>query len=392
MTGIENAMRTQKTLQVICKISKFCNLRCNYCYEYPDLAKRDRMQLDDIGRMFATLRRYVDENPGTESIVFYWQGGEPLLIKPEVYVAIGELSREAFAGSVSVVHTVQTNLTVMSPPWLDFLSERRFFTDVSISFDVVGEERVDVKGKSKNAAVMANIQKLFDAGISFGAIAVVARHSVDHVRNIYRFYDELGVYMRFLPFYVSASAGQIEAHGLTADQIVGALCAVFDEWISSETATSVEPLNTYLEYALDFVQGIAPRSRDIPLQESMFLVTPNGDTWGIPDMYVPGASYGNIFRDDFADMLRGPARQKALGEARRRMDSVCTSCPYFGPCPGYAVAQASPDERVHIDNSGCMLRAVLDHIVMRLEQAGIQDAIRNMALPVRRGAALEVTL
>ena len=385
-------MRTQKTLQIICKISKFCNLRCNYCYEYPDLGKRDRMHLEEIGRMFASLRRYVDDNPGTESIVFYWQGGEPLLIKPEVYIAIGELSKVAFDGSVSVTHTVQTNLTVLSPAWIEFLSERLFFTDVSISFDVVGEERVDVKGKSKNSVVLSNIQKLFDAGINFGAIAVVARHSVDEVRNIYRFYDELGVYMRFLPFYVSASAGQIEAHGLSADQIVGALCAVFDEWISSETATSVEPLNTYVEYALDFVQGIKPQSKDIALQESMFLVTPNGDTWGIADMYVQGTSYGNIFRDDFADMLRGPARQKAWADARRRMDSVCKSCPYYGPCPGYAVAQASPDERVHIDKSGCILRAVLDHIVLRLNQTGIGDAIRNMASPARRGAALEVTL
>jgi uncharacterized protein len=91
-------------------------------------------------------------------------------------------------------------------------------------------------------------------------------------------------------------------------------------------------------------------------------------------------------------MLRGTARQKALDEARRRMDRVCASCPYFGPCPGYAVAQASPDERIHIDRTGCMLKAVLDHIVMRLEHAGIPDRIRALVLPESRGAALEVTL
>ncbi|HRD75742.1 MAG TPA: hypothetical protein PK264_07380 [Hyphomicrobiaceae bacterium] len=47
----------RQTAQIVVKISKYCNLRCTYCYEFKDLANKARMSLDKIDRMFATMRR-----------------------------------------------------------------------------------------------------------------------------------------------------------------------------------------------------------------------------------------------------------------------------------------------------------------------------------------------
>jgi uncharacterized protein len=41
--------------QWIIKISKFCNLRCDYCYEMPELGNRARMSRDEIVAMFQNM-------------------------------------------------------------------------------------------------------------------------------------------------------------------------------------------------------------------------------------------------------------------------------------------------------------------------------------------------
>jgi uncharacterized protein len=370
-------MRTSH-LEIVPKISKYCNLRCTYCYEYRELGDRKRMQLADIGHMFATLRRYVDANPEIGSIRFAWQGGEPLLIKPEVYRAISELCDSAFAGSPArVTHVVQTNLTVMSEAWLAFLRDGGFFQDVGISFDVIGDRRVDTKGQVRTDGVLANIQALIDAEIPFAAIAVMSRFTLPKIEQVHRFFDELGIETRFLPFNQSVSAEQMDAHALSGQEITDAFALLFDRWIESDNATSIEPLREYLGYALNVLEGRGQPEPDLGPLESVFIVNTNGDTWGTGDLYRPSAAYGNIFAEEFADMMVSPMRDRATDAMRERVTAICGNCPYFGACPGYAVAFSMPDERASIAANGCMVRAVIDHILGRLEQAGLAEAVRQ---------------
>jgi sulfatase maturation enzyme AslB (radical SAM superfamily) len=37
--------RKTRQLEFVVKLSKYCNLRCSYCYEFEDLHKKDRMNL-----------------------------------------------------------------------------------------------------------------------------------------------------------------------------------------------------------------------------------------------------------------------------------------------------------------------------------------------------------
>ncbi|MEZ5788771.1 MAG: radical SAM protein [Xanthobacteraceae bacterium] len=370
-------MRTSH-LEIVPKISKYCNLRCTYCYEYRELGDRTRMQLADVGNMFATLRRHVDLHPEITSVRFAWQGGEPLLIKPDVYRAIAELSERAFSGAPArVSHVVQTNLTVMSPAWLAFLRDGGFFEDIGISFDVIGDRRVDTKGQVRTDAVLANIQALIDARVPFAAIAVMSRFTLPKIEQVQRFFDELGVETRFLPFNQSVSTEQKDAHALSAQEITDAFALLFDGWIASDNATSIEPLREYLSYALNVLEGRGEPDPELEPLESVFIVNTNGDTWGTGDLYRPGAAYGNIFTEEFADMMVSPARLRATAAMRERVSAICGGCPYFGACPGFAVAFSMPDERAAIAASGCTVRAVIDHILSRLEQTGIAETVRH---------------
>jgi len=41
----------------VMKVSKLCNLRCTYCYEYDELANRERMSLDQLAHLQHPHRR-----------------------------------------------------------------------------------------------------------------------------------------------------------------------------------------------------------------------------------------------------------------------------------------------------------------------------------------------
>jgi len=67
----------------VVKISKLCNLRCTYCYEFPFLADRTRMRLEDLRIMFRHIAEFYAARPKRMDLV--WHGGEPLLIEPTYY-------------------------------------------------------------------------------------------------------------------------------------------------------------------------------------------------------------------------------------------------------------------------------------------------------------------
>src|SRR5688500_17284131 len=71
-------------LQVVVKVSKFCNLRCTYCYEMKELGDRTRMAVGDLATMFRHFADYAASRPGLR-IWFIWHGGEPLLQSPSFY-------------------------------------------------------------------------------------------------------------------------------------------------------------------------------------------------------------------------------------------------------------------------------------------------------------------
>src|SRR5207249_10872376 len=99
-----------KRVDIVCYTSKLCNLRCRYCYRLPMLADPTRMSFEEVEQMFVNValgyRRY-DEPVG---INFYWHGGEPLLIRPEVYRRIFDIQRRVFRGSIHrITNGLQSN-------------------------------------------------------------------------------------------------------------------------------------------------------------------------------------------------------------------------------------------------------------------------------------------
>ena len=96
----------------VIKVSKFCNLRCAYCYEHRELHVRDRMSFETLQRLFAGVDAFGDYLTALgipPKFSFVWHGGEPLLLPPEYYRAMTALQAEHIR-KYPYRNSVQTNL------------------------------------------------------------------------------------------------------------------------------------------------------------------------------------------------------------------------------------------------------------------------------------------
>jgi len=356
--------------QFVLKISKYCNLRCDYCYEFPHLGDKARMNLNQIQAAFQNIKSSINEL-AIERVNFIWHGGEPFLVPVEVYEQINLIQKDIFGTEFEYMNSLQTNLTVLTNRHIKFL-EGGFFGDIGVSFDVYGDQRVDTKGKSSADLVRANMRKLIDHQIAFGAIAVLARDTLPYIKQTYRFFDALKVEHRIVAYYRTVGSEQTERHGLDFDELVGAYKAVFHEWLASERATPVHPIKDLVRYAVQRIMGIDNDRYDPSTSERVFVVDVNGDVSNVSESEF---CYGNLFHSPLREIAESEVRVRSIALSQERMQRFCYQCPYFGNCPGVFVANATSIEREVLETSGCPVRAVLDHILDVFKRTDLSDFI-----------------
>lgn len=373
-------MKKNKALQFVVKYTKYCNLRCSYCYEYNELHQKDQMQLSNIKKFFLNCKPYIEEN--CNHVDFIWHGGEPFLIKIKNYLKIKELQEEIFSKDITITNGTQTNLTILSQNHIHLLKNKQFFNSIGISFDVYGDQRVDINNQLKTNTVLHNMQQLIENKIPFGAICVLAKNTYPYVREIYKFYDDLKIPVRFLPIYRSAYEQQEEKHALTMSQILVAMQILLEEWSISKHATPVDPLDEYIDYAINFILHKKLKYFQQKEDEYTFIVNKDGNLWGLSETYDDEYKYGNIFDEDLKKLLNSKGRRKANQNSQQRINKFCQNCQYFGYCSGSFVANATPQQELHIFKEGCLVKTTIDYIVAffhdkKLDKYITEKASRN---------------
>jgi len=370
-------MPINRRVELVVKISKYCNLRCNYCYEFSQLGDKTRMSFDNIKNLFDNIRSSV-ESLAIDEIFFFWHGGEPFMVPIDFYERLGKIQKEVFGGTVKYYNVPQTNLTILTERHIEFIKSRSFFNYLGVSFDVYGDQRVDTDGQLCNEKIVDNLQKLIDHEIPFSAISVLARNTLPHIKQIYRFFDALNIEHRILPYYMTADSDQAQRHRLGHDEIVEAYKELFHEWLSSERSTAVAPIMDYVRFAVLHLSKVRENRFDRFdrfASECVFIVDINGDVYGMPAVYDADYLYGNLFRTQFSEILKSGARRRSIMLSQQRMQRFCHQCPYFGACPGEFVANATYEQQKLLEARGCLVRDVIEHIVEVFERTHLKNFV-----------------
>ncbi len=186
----QNSERMAMGLLVI-QPSPFCNINCDYCY-LPNRTDTRRMD-------HAVLEKVMDKVWDSGLVVapfsLLWHAGEPLAVPIKWYEKAFEIIARYPDASKYVIHSVQTNGTLVNDKWCEFLNKHE--VEVGLSIDgprhIHDHHRKTRKGEGTFDKAMRGMECLKKNNVPFGVVSVISDVSVDHPDEMYDFYREHGI-------------------------------------------------------------------------------------------------------------------------------------------------------------------------------------------------------
>ena len=191
------------------------------------------------------IREYIAANDVPE-VTFNWHGGEPLVLGLDFYRKAMELEKK-YADGKTVFNTLQTNGTLLTPEWTDFLRENHFLVGISIDGprDIHDKYRKDKGGAGTFDKVVRGIGLLRAHGVEFNTMSTVNKVSEGRGLEVYRFLQSLGSrYMQFMPVVEHVKQRRIVSPTTEGARLapwsVSSLgfgqfmCDIFDYWVRND--------------------------------------------------------------------------------------------------------------------------------------------------------------
>jgi uncharacterized protein len=319
-----------------------CNLACDYCFfrQKSDLYPSQRQRMSDT--MLDLYIRQLFEAARGEPVAVAWQGGEPTLMGIDFFRRSVRLAEEYREPGQDVLHTIQTNGTLIDDEWAAFLGEHRFLVGVSIDgpAEVHDAYRRDPLGRPTHARVLAGIERLQAPAAEWNALVTIHRASEGRGVDVYRFLrNEAGAeYVQFIPIVERPSERGVPYGEAVTDRSIGAaaygdfMLDVFDEWVRRDIGRVFvqsfdAALSAWAGEGSPLCVHAAECGRALALEF-------NGDVYSCDHFVEPEHLLGNI-RDTALGELSCDERQRTFGRAKReRLPLACETCDVALACHG----------------------------------------------------------
>jgi uncharacterized protein len=345
-------------IHVVAKpIGPVCNLNCEYCFYLEKQAlfgpdEKYRMS-DDVLSAFIT--NYITAQP-TPIVEFVWQGGEPTLLGIDFFKRVIELQKQ-FSGTKSITNSLQTNGTLLTDEWCDFLKKHNFMVGISIDGpkEVHDRYRRDRKGKGTFAQVMHGLRLLQKHKVEYNVLACVARETAKHPLEVYSFLKDQGVeFIQFapvverLPDLSSIQIGlrlagpsslskeeeqtEVTAWSVIAEEYGDFLIAIYEDWVHHDVG-KVFVMN--FEWALNaWIGNPSPVCIHAKTCGRSVVMEHNGDVFACDHCVYPEYRLGNIRTDKLSDMVER-SLQSGFGVSKETaLPKWCSECKVLAACQG----------------------------------------------------------
>ena len=327
-----------------------CNLRCHYCYYlekaclYKDSSKRvlSEEMLDQFTKEYIEAQTMND-------VLFTWHGGEPLMRPLSFYRKALELQKKYGRGR-NISNVIQTNGTLLTDEWCQFLHENNWLVGVSIDGpqEFHDEYRRTASGGPSWAKVMRGIQLLNKHHVEWNAMAVVNDFNADYPLDFYHFFKEMGCRFiqitpvvermvnhadgRHLATLTDDATAPVTDFSVTPEQWGRFLCAIFDEWVRNDVGqTYVELFDCILANWVGVTPGICVYAKECGHAGIMEF---NGDVYSCDHFVFPEYRLGNIREKTITEMLYGEQQQQFSRLKSQSLPKECKKCEWEFACHG----------------------------------------------------------
>lgn len=301
-----------------------CNLACNYCYYlekgklYPGQASLSEELLETF------IRQYIEAQTMPE-VLFTWHGGEPLLLPLSFYRKALEL-QQRYARGRQIDNCLQTNGTLLTDEWCEFLRENRFLVGISIDGPQTYHDAYRCRSFEK---VMRGIRLLQKHSVEWNAMATVNHLNADDPVGFYRFFKEIGCqYLQFTPVVEPSLCDT----SVTPEQWGRFICGVYDEWVKADVGQIFVQL---FDATLANWAGEPPDICSMsPTCGRAAVMEANGDVYSCDHFVFPEYRLGNIRQQSLTEMLYGERQQQFGRSKRTSLPRQCRECRFLFACHG----------------------------------------------------------
>ena len=368
-----------------------CNLACTYCFFlskenlYPD-----QSYLMDDATLEAHIRQLMESSPGPQ-VEVSWQGGEPMLRGLDFYRRVVRLTAEYRKPHQQVLHTIQTNGTLIDDEWALFFQENRFLVGVSIDGPPALHDiyRVNRKGGGSFDQVRRGWDLLQRHGVDANILCTVHAGNAGHPLEVYRFFrDELQAqYSQLIPIVERATEQTIQlanqgwggmkgknrplyrqegslvtSRSVSADLFGAFLIAIFDEWVKCDVGRVYV---TTFDVALGSWLGQHNSCLVAPRCGASLALEHNGDVYSCDHFVEPGHLLGNINEQPLKTLIASE-QQRRFGDAKfDTLPDYCRQCPVlfacYGECPRNRFIR-TPDGEMGLNYLCAGYKAFFTHI------------------------------
>ena len=383
-----------------------CNLSCKYCFFLSKenlYAERESPLMDDA-TLESYIRQLLESSPGAE-VHIAWQGGEPMLRGREFFVRSVEFAERYRKPHQHVLHTIQTNGTLIDDEWAAFFKQHNYLVGLSIDGprELHDAYRIDKRGAGTFDDVLRAWNCLQKHAVDVNVLCTVHAANVDHPLEIYHYFrDELKAqFIQFIPIVERATEHTISlANGgwgglqgrdrplykqegsLVTERTVPSekfgrfLIAIFDEWVQQDVGSVFV---TTFDVALGSWMGRHSACIVAPTCGSAMVLEHNGDVYSCDHFVEPEYRLGNL-RETPLKKLVTLEKQRRFGQNKKTsLPDYCKQCPVlfacYGECPRNRFIE-TPDGKPGLNYLCAGYRAFFTHI---------DGPMKTMAGLLRRG-------
>ena len=336
MKPVEPALRL-----VVVQPTPFCNIDCRYCY-LPDRGVRRRMKPETLRHLF---ERVFESGWAEKELEVLWHSGEPTVLGVAWYESALATIESLRPAGISITHAIQTNATLLTQDWCDFIKRAGIRIGVSVDGpkDLHDANRVTRAGRGTFDRTLAGMRMLRANGIDFGAIVVLSSGSLDRPEELFHFLVDEGVERVCLN--IEEVAGVHQQTSLAGDDVyerVRVFTARF--WA---LALETEKLRVPRDMGFAFASVLRPNEAvDTRLFHAVEpFTTLNVDVDGNFSTFSPELlaqkseahgdfRFGNVARDALESTFRKPAFRRLHDEIRAGVDACANECEFYSVCGG----------------------------------------------------------
>ncbi len=323
--------RNQLTM-MIKPASAACNLRCDYCFYFDEVANRKEgvrpFMSDEVTD--SIIKKSLAE---AKECSFVFQGGEPSLAGlPFFERFVSQVERFRFPDS-TVHYAFQTNGLNLDRTWAQFFKAHDVL--VGVSFDgtcrIHDLHRLDTQGKGSGRRVLSSIQMLQAEGVAFNVLSVVTNELAQNAELVYSYLVNHGIrYHQYIPCMDPLQGGKTF---LSPSVYATFLKQLFDLWFASYQQGQPVSIR-FFDNLVGMVLGYPPESCDMAgVCSPGYVVESNGDVYPCDFYCIDEQLMGCIVGNSFAELDEQRKRLRFIEDSPNRIDA-CAQCPWKNLCRG----------------------------------------------------------